>query len=141
VSERISLLLLLRQYKHSISKASPRTFGLSTVMLFASNDSKTSFELRKKWPLNLQLRQFFEDKYLTSADNFLTTAQQSNFVCSNDKFVGDMGHKLVKKQKTVKDRKKSITTRDVKCMSSMVTINRGLTAAQNEGLFWTYKMP
>jgi hypothetical protein len=47
VSERISLLLLLRQYKRSVSKAYQRIFGLSTGMLFASNDSKTSFEQRK----------------------------------------------------------------------------------------------
>jgi hypothetical protein len=47
VSERISLLLLLRQYKRSVSKASQGTFGLSTGVLFASNDSKTSFEQRK----------------------------------------------------------------------------------------------
>jgi hypothetical protein len=37
-------LLLLRQYKRSVSKASKRTFGLSTGVLFASNDSKKSFE-------------------------------------------------------------------------------------------------
>jgi hypothetical protein len=47
VSERISLLLLLRQYKLSVSKASQRTFGLSTGVIFASNDSKTYFEQRK----------------------------------------------------------------------------------------------
>jgi hypothetical protein len=35
VSERISLLLLLRQYKRSVSKASQKTFGLSTGILFA----------------------------------------------------------------------------------------------------------
>jgi hypothetical protein len=62
------------QYKCSVSKASQRTFGLSTGELFASNDSKTCFELRNKWPLNRQLRRFFEDKYLTSAVNFPTTA-------------------------------------------------------------------
>jgi hypothetical protein len=50
------------QYKCSVSKASQSTSGLSTGALFASNDSKTSFELRKKWPLNRQLRRFFEDK-------------------------------------------------------------------------------
>jgi hypothetical protein len=43
-------------------------------VLFASNDNKTSFEQRKKWPLNRQLRRFFEDKYLTSAVNFPTSA-------------------------------------------------------------------
>jgi hypothetical protein len=47
VSERISLLLLRRQYKRSVSKASQRTFGLSTGVLFASYDSKTYFEQRK----------------------------------------------------------------------------------------------
>jgi hypothetical protein len=62
------------QYKCSVSKASQRTFGLSTGVLFASNDSKTSFELRKKWPFNQQLRWFFDDKYLTSAVTFPTTA-------------------------------------------------------------------
>jgi hypothetical protein len=51
VSERISLLLLVRQYKRSVSKASQRTFKLSTGVLFASNDSKTSFEQRKNWPI------------------------------------------------------------------------------------------
>jgi hypothetical protein len=40
------------RYKRSVSKASQRTFGLSTGELFASNDSKTYFELRKQWPLN-----------------------------------------------------------------------------------------
>jgi hypothetical protein len=42
---------------------------MSTGVLFASNDSKTSFELRKQWPLNRYLRRLFEDKYLTSAVN------------------------------------------------------------------------
>jgi hypothetical protein len=60
--------------KRSVSKASQVTFGLSTGALFASNDSKTSFELQNKWPLNRQLRRFFEDKYLTSAVNFPATA-------------------------------------------------------------------
>jgi hypothetical protein len=64
------------QYKRSVSNASQRTFGLSNGVLFTSNDSKTSFELWKKWPLNRQLRRFFEDKYLTSAVNFLTTADK-----------------------------------------------------------------
>jgi hypothetical protein len=50
VSESISLLLLLRQYKRSVSKAYQRTFGVSTGVLFASNDSKTSFEQRKNAP-------------------------------------------------------------------------------------------
>jgi hypothetical protein len=67
------------QYKCSVSNASQRTFGLSNGALFASNDSKTSFELRKQWPLNRQLRRFFEDKYLTSAVNFPTTAVK--FLC------------------------------------------------------------
>jgi hypothetical protein len=62
------------QYKCSVSKASQRTFGLNTCAHLASNDSKPSFELRKKWLLNQQLRQFFEDKYLTSVVNFPTTA-------------------------------------------------------------------
>jgi hypothetical protein len=62
------------QYKRSVSKASQRTFGLSTGVLFASNDSKTYFERRTNWPLNQQLRRFFEDNYLTSAVNFPTTA-------------------------------------------------------------------
>jgi hypothetical protein len=47
VIECISLLLLLRQNKRSVSKASQRTFEISTAVLFASNDSKTSFEQRK----------------------------------------------------------------------------------------------
>jgi hypothetical protein len=36
-----------RQMTVTVSKTSQRTFGLSIGALFASNDSKTSFELRK----------------------------------------------------------------------------------------------
>jgi hypothetical protein len=64
----------ISQYKCSVSKAFQRTFGLSTGALFASNYSKTFFELPKKWPFNRQLRRFFEDKYLTLAVNFPTSA-------------------------------------------------------------------
>jgi hypothetical protein len=63
------------QYKCSVFKSFSKSFWTEhrCGVLFASNDSKTSFELRKKWPLNQQLRWFFEDKYLTSAVNFPTT--------------------------------------------------------------------
>jgi hypothetical protein len=89
VSERISLLLLLSQYKLSVSKAPQRTFGLSTGVLFASNDRKTSFEQRKnaRWTDN------WDDSLKTNIwpKRTIFRPQQSNFVCSNDKFVGDMG--------------------------------------------------
>jgi hypothetical protein len=74
------------QYKCSVSKASQRTFGLSTGALFASNDSKTS---RKKWPLIDN----WDDSLKTNIwpQQSIFRPQQSNFVCSNDKFVADMG--------------------------------------------------
>jgi hypothetical protein len=86
MSERISLLLLLRHYKRSVSKASQRTFGLSIGVLFASNDSKTSFEQRKSWTDN------WDDSLKTNMwpQQTIFRTQQSNFVCSNNKFVGDM---------------------------------------------------
>jgi hypothetical protein len=90
VSEGISLLLLLRQYKRSVSKASKRIFGLSTVVLFASNDSKTFFEQWKnaRWTDN------WDDSLKTNIwpQRTIFWPQQSNFVGSNDRFVGDMGH-------------------------------------------------
>jgi hypothetical protein len=55
VSGRISLLLFLLQYKRWVSKASQRTFGLSTGLLFAWNDSKTSFEQSNKSEIRHQL--------------------------------------------------------------------------------------
>jgi hypothetical protein len=59
VSERISLLLLLCHFKRSVSKASQRNFGLSTGVVFASNDSKTFFEQRKnaRWTETILWRQ------------------------------------------------------------------------------------
>jgi hypothetical protein len=66
-----------RQYKFSVSKADQRTFGLSIGALFASNDSKTSFELRKKWPLNN-----WDDSLKTNIwpQRSIFRPQQSNFV-------------------------------------------------------------
>jgi hypothetical protein len=88
LSESISLLLLLCHVSTN-SKSSQITFALSTGVLFASNDSKTSFEQRKNalWTVN------WDDSLKTNIwpQRTIFRPQQSNCVCSNDKFVGDMG--------------------------------------------------
>jgi hypothetical protein len=66
----------------------------SAGVLFASNDSKTSFEQRKnaRWTNN------WDDSLKTNIwpQRTIFRPQQSNFVCSNDKFVGDMAQCLSK---------------------------------------------